>query len=253
MSTPKTSTQPFQVQGAVALVTGAGRARGIGRGTVDALVAAGAARVYVAVRDTAAAAPLYAAHGDKVRVVEHDVTKLERAGALAKQLPDVNLLIHNAGLFTGASALGEDADQRREFEVNVFGPIALTRAFAPVLARNGGGALAILNSVASHFSFPLGASYSASKAALHSFTQALRRELAAQGTHVLGVYPGPIDTDMAEKIPMEKASPADVGRAIVAALNARDEDLYPDATGAQMHAEYRRDPKSFERQLAQMA
>ncbi len=253
MKTSSTSSKPFQLQGAVALVTGAGRARGIGRGTVDALVAAGAARVYVAVRDTAAAAPLYAAHSDKVRVVEHDVTRLDRAQALAAQLSDVNVLVHNAGLFTGATALGEEADQRREFEVNVFGPIALTRAFAPVLARNGGGAVAILNSVASHFSFPLGASYSASKAALHSYTQALRRELAAQGTHVLGVYPGPIDTDMAEKIPMQKASPAEVGRAIVAALAAREEDLYPDATGAQMYAAHRSDPKALERQLAQMA
>jgi short-subunit dehydrogenase len=121
-----------------------------------------------------------------------------------------------------------------------------------VLAKNGGGALVLLNSVASHFSFPLGASYSASKAALHSFTQALRRELASQGTLVLGVYPGPIDTDMAEKIDMPKTSPAEVGRRIVAALAAGEEDLIPDATGAEMLATFRKDPKAFERYLASM-
>lgn len=252
MSQATTPTHPSRIHGATALITGAGRPNGIGRGIVDALVAAGARKVYVAVRDIQAARPIYAAHGAKVEVLEHDVTKSGRAAELAARLPDVSVLIHNAGLFTGATALGDEAEQRREFEVNVFGPLALTRAFAPVLARNGGGALAILNSVASHFSFPLGASYSASKAALHSFTQALRRELAGQGTRVLGVYPGPIDTDMAEKIPMEKASPAEVGRAIVAALAAGQEDLYPDATGAGMYATFRQDPKAFEAQLAAM-
>lgn len=242
----------FPIENSVALVTGAGRKNGIGKATVDALLAAGAKRVYVGVRDTAAAAPLYAPHGDRVRLVALDVTVPGRADALARELGDVNLLIHNAGLFTGATALGSADDQRREFEVNVFGPLALTRAFAPVLRRNGGGAIVVLNSVASHFSFPLGASYSASKAALHNFTQALRRELRGQNTHVLGVYPGPIDTDMAEKIDMAKTSPAEVGRRIVAALQQGDEDLMPDDVGAQMYASFREDPKAFERNLAAM-
>jgi NAD(P)-dependent dehydrogenase (short-subunit alcohol dehydrogenase family) len=242
----------FQPRDCVALITGAGRKNGIGKGTVDALLAAGARRIHVAVRDVDSARPLYVQHADRVRLVDLDVTKPGRAAALSRELSDVNLLIHNAGLFTGATALGSEAEQRREFEVNVFGPLALTRAFAPVLAKNGGGALVLLNSVASHFSFPLGASYSASKAALHSFTQALRRELASQGTLVLGVYPGPIDTDMAEKIDMPKTSPAEVGRRIVAALAAGEEDLIPDATGAEMLATFRKDPKAFERYLASM-
>ncbi|MEO6595874.1 MAG: SDR family oxidoreductase [Planctomycetota bacterium] len=243
----------FQIKDSITLITGAGRKNGIGKGIVDALLAAGAKKVYVAVRDTKTAAPLYADHGGRLRVIELDVTQKGRAESLAKELTDVNLLIHNAGLFTGAGALGSEADQRREFEVNVFGPLALTRAFAPVLKHNGGGAIAILNSVASHFSFPLGGSYSASKAALHSFTQALRRELASQRTHVLGVYPGPIDTDMAEEIDTPKTSPADVGRAIVAALQKGEEDLLPDATGEQMYGNFREDPKAFERYLNSMA
>ncbi|MCB9871236.1 MAG: SDR family oxidoreductase [Planctomycetes bacterium] len=240
----------FDSHDSVALVTGAGRKNGIGKGIVDALLAAGARKVYVGVRNRAASASIYPQQDGRVQLVELDVTEGGRAEAVAGELGDVNLLVHNAGLFTGASALGDDADQRREFEVNVFGPLALTRAFAPVLKRNGGGAIVLLNSVASHFSFPLGASYSASKAALHSFTQALRRELAAQGTHVLGVYPGPIDTDMAEKIDMPKTSATEVGRRIVAALRDGEEDLLPDDTGAQMYAGFRADPKAFERGLA---
>jgi NAD(P)-dependent dehydrogenase (short-subunit alcohol dehydrogenase family) len=243
----------YPIQASTALITGAGRARGIGKGTVDALLAASARRVYVAVRDTAAAAKVYAGYDPRVQIVALDLEKPGSAEALAQQFGDVQVLINNAGLFTGAGALGSDADQRREFEVNVFGPLALTRAFAPVLARNGGGALVVLNSVASHFSFPLGASYSASKAAMHSMTHGLRRELSGQRTHVLGVYPGPIDTDMAEKIEMEKTSPAAVGRAIVAALERGDEDLFPDGTGEQMYSQFRQDPKAFERYLATMA
>jgi NAD(P)-dependent dehydrogenase (short-subunit alcohol dehydrogenase family) len=243
----------FSVQNSVVLITGAGRKKGIGKGTVDALLAASARKVYVAVRDTKAAAPVYASARDRVHLVEFDVTHTGRAEVLARELGDVDLLIHNAGLFTGAGALGSEADQRREFEVNVFGPLALTRAFVPVLARNGGGAIVLINSVASYFSFPLGASYSASKAAIHSFTHALRRELAAQGTHVLGVYPGPIDTDMTEKFEIPKASPADVGGAIVRALQRGEEELIPDSAGEEMLRNFRKDPKAFERQLAAMA
>lgn len=243
----------YPIQDKIALVTGAGRANGIGRGTVEALLDAGARRVDVGVRDVAAAAPLYAARGPRVRVFALDVTDTQRAAAVAREHADVDVLVHNAGLFTGAGALGDEADLRREFDVNVFGPLALTRAFAPVLRHNGGGAVVLLNSVASHFSFPLGAGYSASKAAIHSLTAALRRELSEQGTRVLGVYPGPIDTDMAEDIDMPKESPAAVGRAIVAALEAGEEDLYPDATGRQMFATFREDPKAFERYLATLA
>ncbi len=243
----------ISIQNSTVLITGAGRKKGIGKATADALLAAGARRLYVAVRDTKAAAPLYADHGERVQLVDLDVTQKGRAEALARELGDVTVLIHNAGLFTGASALGSDAEQRREFEVNVFGPLALTRAFAPALARNGGGAVVLINSVASFFSFPLGASYSASKAALHSFTQALRRELAGQGTHVLGVYPGPIDTDMAEKVDMPRTSSAEVGRAIVAALQRREEDLFPDGTGQPMVSRLRPAPKAFERQVGPIA
>jgi NAD(P)-dependent dehydrogenase (short-subunit alcohol dehydrogenase family) len=242
----------FTTKDSVALITGAGRQKGIGKATVDALLAAGARKVYVAVRDTKAAAPLYSGQS-RVQLLDLDITDAGRAASLARELGDVNLLIQNAGLFTGAGALGSEADLRREFEVNVFGPLALTRLFAPILARNGGGALVVINSVASYFSFPLGPGYSASKAALHSFTQALRRELAEQGTHVLGVYPGPIDTDMAEKIQLPKTSSAEVGRAIVAALERGEEDLMPDGTGAQMVRSFLQDPKAFERQLAKMA
>src|SRR5437667_11475084 len=112
-------------------------------------------------------------------------------------------------------------------EVNFLGTFAVTQAFAPVLAKNGGGAIANLNSVASFVSFPILAAYSASKAATHSLTQVARAMLRGQNTQVFGVYPGPIDTKMGEVLTLEKASPADAARAIVAGLLAGDAENLP--------------------------
>jgi NAD(P)-dependent dehydrogenase (short-subunit alcohol dehydrogenase family) len=133
--------------------------------------------------------------------------------AAAATAADVDLLVNNTGIvgFFG----GEFTDPkwieggRQEMEVNFLGTFAVTQAFAPVLAKNGGGAIANLNSVASFVSFPILAAYSASKAATHSLTHVTRAMLRGQNTQVFGVYPGPIDTKMAEVLTLEKASPAD--------------------------------------------
>ena len=101
--------------------------------------------------------------------------------------------------------------------------------------------------------FAVAGTYSASKAAAHSLTLAQRRELAAQGTHVHGVYPGPIDTAMAEDVPMEKVAPSVVGDAVVAALRSGDEDVFPDPTAQGLYAQWREDPKAVEREMAAAA
>ena len=111
--------------------------------------------------------------------------------------------------------------------MNFLGTFAVTQAFAPVLAKNGGGAIANLNSVASFVSFPILAAYSASKAATHSLTQVTRAMLRGQNTQVFGVYPGPIDTKMAEVLTLEKASPADAARAIVAGSSRATRRSFP--------------------------
>ena len=139
---------------------------------------------------------------------------------------------------------------RREMEVNVFGTLAVTQAFAPVLAKNGGGAIANLNSVASFVSFPILATYSASKAATHSLTQVTRAMLRGQNTQVFGVYPGPIDTRMGEALNAEKASPADAARAIVAGIIAGNEEIFPDKTSQGVGPAFFADPKGLERQVA---
>ena len=125
---------------------------------------------------------------------------------------DVTLLINNAGIGTGTAALADDAIEaaRREFETNVYGPLALSHAFAPVLAGNGGGAVINVLSVLAWISMPSTAIYCASKAAGWSLTNSLRQELAAQHTQVLGLYVGYMDTDMTADITAPKSDPAAV-------------------------------------------
>jgi NAD(P)-dependent dehydrogenase (short-subunit alcohol dehydrogenase family) len=164
--------------------------------------------VYAAARNISALDPLVARHGSQVTALQLDVTNAAQIGAAAATAGDVDLLINNAGIvgFFG----GDFTDPkwieggRQEMEVNFLGTFAVTQAFAPVLAKNGGGAIVNLNSVASFVSFPILAAYSASKAATHSLTQVTRAMLRGQNTHVFGVYPGPIDTRMAEPLPLEK-------------------------------------------------
>src|SRR5207237_10321854 len=127
------------------------------------------------------------------------------------------------------------------------GTRAVTQACAPVRAKNGRGALANLNSVASFVSFPILASYSASKAATHSLTQVTRAMLRGQNTQVFGVYPGPIDTKMAEVLTLETASPADAARAIVAGIIAGDEEIFPDRMSQATGPAFVADPNAVER------
>ena len=241
----------YALAGKVALVTGANR--GIGEAIVNALVAAGVRKVYAAARSISDLEPLVARHSGRVTPLQLDITNAAQIAAAAATAADVDLLVNNAGVVGFAG--GEFTDPkwieggRLEMEVNVFGTLAVTQAFAPILAKNGGGAVANLNSVASFVSFPLLATYSASKAATHSLTQVMRTMLREQHTLVFGVYPGPIDTRMGEALPLEKASPADAARAIVAAIIAGDEEIFPDKASQGMGPAFFADPKGLERQV----
>lgn len=242
----------YAIKGRTALVTGANR--GIGEAIVDALIAAGAKKVYAAARNTNDLATLSARHGARVVALKLDITDLAQIAAAAAAAPDVELLVNNAGFagHTGGAFTDPEwlTSGRKEMEVNFFGTFAVTQAFAPVLAKNGGGAVTNIASVASLVNFALLASYSASKAAAHSLTQATRAMLKGQGTQVFGVYPGPIDTRMAKDIPMDKTSPADAARAIIAGIEAGHEEIFPDPMSQGMGAGYLASPKELERQAS---
>ncbi len=230
----------FTVSGKTALVTGANR--GIGKSIVETLLKQGVAKVYAAVRNPDSAAELVKASGGKVVAIELDLAKPETIRAAAKIAKDVQLVVNNAGVLKVASPLAADAIDALQFEmdINVKGLIHMAQAFAPVLAANGGGAFVQLNSVASIKNFADFATYSASKAAAYSITQALRDKLKSQGTQVVSVHPGPIATDMGDTAGFSAiAEPASlVADGIVAGLAAGEFHVFPDTMARNVWAVY---------------
>ena len=212
----------MKIDGSVALVTGADR--GLGRADARELVSRGAAKVYGAAR-----------HRDQVTEpgvipVALDITDPGQVSRVAEQCGDVSLLVNNAGVMKASTFIGAptlDA-ARQEMETNYFGTLSMCRAFAPVLAANGGGAIVNMLSVTSFYTNPLDASYGASKAAGWSLTNGIRLELHLQGTLVIGVHAGFIDTDMAALVNAPKISPESMARQICDAIEAGQVEVLAD-------------------------
>ena len=242
----------LQIQGRVALVTGANR--GIGRAVVEALLARGARKVYAAARKPESLAELVAAGGGRVVPLRLDVTDADHVRSAVSSAGDVDLLVNNAGIVGHTFGGFEDGAwldaARSEFETNALGTLRVSQAFAPVLARQGGGAIVNVISVVGLVAFPILLSYSSSKAALHSITQATRQLLRDQGTFVAGVYPGPVDTDMAQQFPIPKVSAASAAEAILDGLERGEEEIYPDPFAVDYGGTYAADPKGLERRVA---
>lgn len=246
----------MKIKNSIALVTGTNR--GIGRSLVTALASAGAKKVYAGMRDVDTFnqnnPDFFDNFQGRVIPLTLDITKNNQIDSALQKTKDVNLLINNAGIanYSGLIAADDLSSARQEMEVNYFATLALIRAFAPALKKNGGGAIVNLLSVASLVNFPMLGSYSASKAALYSLTQGIRAELANQGTQVMGVFPGPIDTDMAKNIDMEKASPDEIAKGTLNGIENGVEDIFIDAMAVQLRENYWADPKSVERQCGEM-
>jgi NAD(P)-dependent dehydrogenase (short-subunit alcohol dehydrogenase family) len=211
-----------------AFVTGSNR--GLGEAFVKVLLAAGAKKVYAAARDPS----LISQQG--VEHIKLDVTNASEVAAAAAHCSDVTLLINNAGITRGSSFLarGSTDAARAELETNFFGPLAMSQAFAPILAANGGGGIINVLSVLSWINLASAATYSASKSAAWSLTNGLRNELRAQGTQVVGLHVGFMDTDMTRGVAGSKAHPSDVARQALMALEAGYEEVLADALARQV-------------------
>jgi NAD(P)-dependent dehydrogenase (short-subunit alcohol dehydrogenase family) len=240
----------FDIAGKAALVTGANR--GIGLAIVEALLERGVSRVWAGTRRPEALTDLKASHGGRLEVLTLDVTRGNEVADAARKATDLDLLVNNAGIANAIGTPPTDGAGRQEFDVNFFGSLAMSQAFTPALARRGGAIVNVV-SVAGLVSFPILLSYSASKAALHSLTQGLRAALRGEGIQVFGVYPGPVDTDMAKGIQMEKAPAKDVARAILDGLAAGTEDIFPDPMAKRFGETFLKSPKAVEEEFASAA
>lgn len=221
----------MKVKGQAVLVTGANR--GLGRAVAEAFLAAGA-KVYAGSRDAskvaiAGAIPLAL-----------DVTDPASVAAAAVQAGDVSIVINNAGIFSTGPAVGEDAlaRLRSQFETNVVGTWNVSHAFAPILGKNGGGAIVDILSVLSWLTLEGTSAYSASKAAAWALTNGLRKELAGQGTQVIGLHVGYMDTDMTAGLDAPKSAPADVAAQILAAIEDGRSEILADGISQNVKASF---------------
>jgi NAD(P)-dependent dehydrogenase (short-subunit alcohol dehydrogenase family) len=219
----------MKIEGATALVTGANR--GIGKAFAEELLARGAAKVYAGVRDTATITD------PRLVAVQLDVTDEARVREVAAELSDVDLVVNNAG--TGFFNFPLDAsleNARTEIEINYLGIVSMTKAFAPVLAENGGGAFVNMLSVLSWFGAPVLSTYSASKAAAWLYSNAARVQLKGPGTEVVGVHVGYVDTDLIAEVEAEKLDPSVVPAAALDGLEAGESEVAVDQMSREIKA-----------------
>jgi len=227
-----------QIAGSTALVTGANR--GLGRQFALDLLERGAAKVYATSRNP------HAVDVPGVEVLALDITDPASVAAAAAAAGDVTLLVNNAGISLAEDLVAGDlAVVRRELDTHLWGTLDVVRAFAPVLQRNGGGAIANVLSALSWFSFPGAGSYSVAKAAEWAMTNSIRVELAVQRTQVVGIHLGAADTDMTADYDGPKTSPAQVVAAALDGIEAGRIEVVVDEWSEMVKASLAKDPAEF--------
>ena len=216
-----------EVNGAVVLVTGANG--GLGAQFVSQAIARGARTVYASARTP------HAWPDARIIPLRLDVTDAASVEAAAAEASDVSILVNNAGVGGARSLMSSSVEDVEDvFATNVFGALRVAKAFAPVIARNGGGAVVDVLSALSWLATSGG--YSASKAALWSITNSLRLELAPQGIQVVGAHLGYTDTPLIAGLDVEKNDPADVVAAIWNAVEAGEHEVLADAASRNIRA-----------------
>ncbi|MFE9299353.1 SDR family oxidoreductase [Streptomyces niveus] len=217
----------MELKGSVALVTGANR--GLGRHLAQQLVNRGA-KVYAAARrpetvDVEGVTPLALDVTDENSVLE-----------AARIASDVTLLVNNAGISLYNPLISGSMEHvRAEMDTNLYGPLAMTRAFPPVIEANGGGTVLNVASVIAWMHPGQAGSYATSKAAAWAMSNAVREELAPRGILVSALYVGLMDTDMTAMVPPEgKSDPAEVAVQALRAIEQGTPEILADELTVQV-------------------
>ncbi|HEY9466842.1 MAG TPA: SDR family oxidoreductase [Vicinamibacterales bacterium] len=241
----------MKIKQSVVLVTGANG--GLGKALVAELLRRGVAKVYVGRRNEAALIEVLAKGDSRVVPVVLDVTDQAQVNAVAERAQDVTLVINNAGYnaMTGTLTADVVAGARQEMEVNYIGPLRVARAFAPAIAKAGGGTIVNVLSFLSLVTLPLMATYSASKAAALAMTRSLRAELGSQNINVLAAMPVQIDTAMGAWFIGEKIAPEEAAIGILDAVEAGEVEAFPGRLSQDMASAFKADPEALQAQLAQ--
>lgn len=230
----------MKIKNSTALVTGANR--GLGLAYAKALLAAGARKVYAGARDPSTVPSL-----EGLVPVKLDVNDAADVAAAAAACGDVDLVINNAGIIGDEPLLGSRGEDALHdvLRTNLHGVLAVSRAFAPVLRAHGGGALVNMLSALSWTSLPGTSGYSVSKAAAWALTNGLRNELRGQGTQVVGVHAGYIDTDMVRDVDSPKSRPEDIAQAMLVGIEAGESEVLADDTARYVKAGFGNTPSLY--------
>ncbi len=212
------------------LITGANR--GIGAATVRELLKTGVTKIYAGARNTQSLPDFSDA---RVVPLQLDVTSDDSVRKAADFAKDVDVLLNNAGTMAFGDWVTSPMDViEADMDTNYYGTLRVIRAFAPSFVSRGSGIIANVVSIVGLAPVPVLAGYSASKAALQSLTQALRGTLAKSGITVVGIYPGPVDTDLAKGIPLDKVTPEQVAANIVKGIEEGQTYIFPDPMALQI-------------------
>ncbi len=236
-------------EGKVAFISGSNR--GIGKAIAIELLESGAKKVYAGARNTSTLNELKEKYGNRIVPVSLDVTDDASIEAAVAQVEDLDILVNNAGIFKVGGIFSEAAydSLATNLDVNVWGLIKLSKRLVDQLRKSEETAIVNISSVAGLGNMPMAGTYSVSKAAVHSITQGMRGELVNTNTLVMGVYPGPIDTEMAKDLPMDKDTPQNVAKNIIKGLSDGQEDIFPDVMSEQVGAFYGSNPKGVEKEF----
>ena len=220
----------MSLQNKVILVTGANR--GIGAALVRELLKSGVAKVYAGARSVASLPDFF---DPRVVPLQLDVTGDASVANAVGVAEDLDVLINNAGTMAYGDWFTSTKDVvEADMNTNYYGTLRVIRAFTPQFTRRGSGMIVNVVSIVGLAPVPMLAGYSASKAALQSLTVGLRGTLAKSGITVVGIYPGPIDTDLAKGVPLEKVSAEHAAINIVRGLAEGQTSIFPDPIAQQI-------------------